>query len=61
MNNRRLTSLPGLLAIDDTGSAAIEYAVLTGLIAVALVSAVSGPGDYLVTVSDYVASELARD
>jgi Flp pilus assembly pilin Flp len=60
MNNRRITSLPELLAIDDAGSAAIEYAVLSGLIAVALVSAVSGLGEYHATLSDYMAGELAR-
>jgi Flp pilus assembly pilin Flp len=48
------------LASADAGSAAIEYAVLIGLIAVALVSALSGLAGGLASLADYMADELAR-
>lgn len=48
------------LASADAGSAAIEYAVLIGLIAVALASAISGLAGELMSLSGYMADELAR-
>jgi Flp pilus assembly pilin Flp len=48
------------LADAETGSAAIEYAVLIGLIAVALVSVVSGLAGAFTALSGYMADELAR-
>jgi Flp pilus assembly pilin Flp len=57
---RRIISLPGSLAIEDTGSAAIKYAILVSLIAMALVSVISGLGDYFSALSGYMAGELAR-
>jgi Flp pilus assembly pilin Flp len=48
------------LAIADAGSAAIEYAVLIGLIAVALVSVISGLVGYFMSWSGYMADELTR-
>jgi Flp pilus assembly pilin Flp len=48
------------LAVADAGSAAIEYAVLIGLIAVAVVSAISSLAGSFIALSDYMADELAR-
>jgi Flp pilus assembly pilin Flp len=48
------------LASADAGSAAIEYAVLIGLITVALVSVISGLAGGLASLADYMADELAR-
>jgi Flp pilus assembly pilin Flp len=48
------------LAIADAGSAAIEYAVLIGLIAVALASVISGLAGAFTALSGYMADELAR-
>ncbi|HKJ62668.1 MAG TPA: Flp family type IVb pilin [Hyphomicrobiales bacterium] len=47
-------------AIDDSGSAAIEYAVLLGLIAVALVSVISGFSEFLLACGTYMVGELER-
>lgn len=49
-----------LPAIDDSGSAAIEYAVLLGLIAVALVSVISGLSEFLLACGTYMVGELER-
>lgn len=48
------------LATADSGSAAIEYAVLTGLIAVALAGAISELSGGLTALATYLADELAR-
>lgn len=48
------------LATIESGSAAIEYAVLTGLIAVALAGAISELSGGLIALATYLADELAR-
>lgn len=52
-NNRHLTA-------DETGSAAIEYAVIASIITMAVIGALIGLGGHLIELSDYMASELAR-
>jgi Flp pilus assembly pilin Flp len=61
MNDRqRLCRHVGSLAIDDGGSAAMEYAILAGLITVALVSAISGLSESLLDGAIYIRDELLR-
>ena len=49
-----------LLARNDGGSAAIDYAILAGLIAVALVGVISSLSEFHIDGAAYIRNELLR-